>query len=64
LTLVIGSRDNYVNAAMLAAEQARLDAASIPYDVITYDGGHAISRGQFARLAGTAAGESSGASDR
>jgi hypothetical protein len=49
---------------MLAAEQARLDAASIPYDVITYDGGHAISRGQFARLAGTAAGESSGASDR
>jgi predicted esterase len=50
LTFVVGSRDQYIDATMIAAEQARLDAAGIPYRLIQYDGGHAISRGVFPRL--------------
>ena len=53
LTLVLGSRDRYVDATALAAERARLDAAGIPYDVIEFEGGHAISRAVFARLTGS-----------
>ena len=50
LTLVLGSADHYVSDAMLAAEQARLDKAAIPYDVIRFDGGHAITRAVFEQL--------------
>jgi predicted esterase len=50
LTLVVGNRDHYVSEAMLASEQARLDAARIPYDVLQFDGGHVITRGVFDRL--------------
>jgi predicted esterase len=49
-TLVAGTRDQYVDDAMLAAEQARLDAAAIPYDVIRFEGGHAINRRVFPQL--------------
>lgn len=52
LTLVAGTRDHYVTDAMLAAEGSRLDAASIPYDVVRFDGGHVISRSVFPRLGG------------
>jgi predicted esterase len=55
LTLVLGNRDQYVDAAMLAAERVRLDAVGIPYDVIEFDGGHAVSRAVFPRLLGGAA---------
>ena len=44
VTLVIGDRDHYVDAAMVAAEEARLEAAGIPFDTIRFDGGHAIKR--------------------
>ena len=57
LTLVVGSRDHYVSDAMLTAEQGRLDAAAIPYDVIRFDGGHAIARAVFGRLVGSTAAE-------
>ncbi len=50
LTFVLGSRDHYIDAAALAAEQARLDAAKIAYDTISFDGGHAINRSVFPRL--------------
>ena len=50
LTLVIGERDNYVSNEMVAAEQARLEAAGVPFDVITFDGGHVISRAVFPKL--------------
>lgn len=53
LTFVLGSRDHYVSDAMLAADQARLDAASIPYDVIRFDGGHVITRAVFPQLTGS-----------
>lgn len=44
VTLVVGERDHYVDAAMVAAEEARLQAAGIPVDTILFDGGHAIKR--------------------
>ncbi|HXT15934.1 MAG TPA: hypothetical protein VN706_09930 [Gemmatimonadaceae bacterium] len=50
LTIVLGTRDQYVNEDMLTAELARLDAAGIPREIIRFDGGHAISRGVFAEL--------------
>ncbi|MGH7616954.1 MAG: alpha/beta hydrolase [Gemmatimonadaceae bacterium] len=53
LTLVVGSRDRYIDAAALAAERSRLDAASVSYDVIEFEGGHAINRAVFPRLTGS-----------
>lgn len=53
LTLVVGNRDHYVSDAMLASEQARLDASRIPYDVLRFDGGHAINRTVFNQLTGS-----------
>ena len=50
LTLVAGSRDQYVNAAALAGERARLDTAGLPYDVIQFEGGHAINRSVFPQI--------------
>jgi predicted esterase len=52
LTLVVGSRDQYVDDAAMAGEQARLDAARIPHEVIRFEGGHAISRSVFPQLTG------------
>jgi predicted esterase len=52
LTLVAGSRDQYVDAAALAAERARLDAAGVQYDVLEFEGGHAINRSVFPRVIG------------
>jgi predicted esterase len=62
LTLVLGTRDHYVDDAMLGAEQARLDAAAVPHDVIRFEGGHVISRAAFPALVRGAA--ATGASGR
>lgn len=50
LTIVVGERDHYVTSAMLTDETARLDAAKIPFDLVKFDGGHAVSRSVFPRL--------------
>ena len=50
VTIVLGTRDHYVSDEMLAAEQARFDAARVPYDVIRFDGGHSVSRAVFPHL--------------
>lgn len=55
LTLVVGTRDQYVTEASLAGERARLDTAALPYDVIQFDGGHAINRAVFPQLLGVIA---------
>jgi predicted esterase len=55
LTLIAGTRDHYVDAAALAAEQARLNTAGIAHDTITFDGGHVISRLVFPQLLGAPA---------
>jgi predicted esterase len=53
LTIVVGSRDQYVTEAALAGERARLDTAGVPYDVIQFDGGHVVNRGVFPQMLGT-----------
>ena len=52
VTLVAGTRDQYLSEDILAAERARLDAAGIDCEVIRFDGGHVISRSVFPRLLG------------
>ena len=55
LTFVVGSRDQYVTEASLAGERARLDTVGLPYDVIQFDGGHAVNRAVFPQLLGLSA---------
>jgi predicted esterase len=50
LTFVLGDRDHYIDEGAFTAEQARLDAAHAPYDIIRFDGGHVVSRSVFPRL--------------
>ena len=50
LTIVLGTRDHYVNEEMLSSELARLEAAGIPREIIRFDGGHAVSRGVFPQI--------------
>ena len=61
ITLVAGTRDQYVTDEIWYAEQARLDAAKVPYDAIRFEGGHVISRTAFPLLATGGAGGSEGA---
>ncbi len=60
LTYVIGTRDQYVTADMVAAEIARLDAAGIPHEMIRFNGGHVISRTAFPRITASAISGASG----
>lgn len=50
LTLVLGSRDHYIDDAAFAAERSRLDAANVPHDAIRFEGGHVVSRSVFPKL--------------
>lgn len=58
LTLVLGSRDHYVDASMLQAERARLEGARVPHHVIEYEGGHSINRRIFPQLVADVSGVS------
>jgi predicted esterase len=64
LTLAVGTRDRYVTAEMLAAEEARLRQAGVSFDVIRFDGGHAVSRSVFPQLQAAARPPVTGVSDR
>jgi predicted esterase len=44
LTLVVGRKDQYVDASALAAERARLADAGVAAEIVEYDGGHSINR--------------------
>jgi predicted esterase len=50
LVIVVGNRDHYVTPELLDAERARLNRASVPHRVLTFDGGHAVSRSVFPML--------------
>ena len=50
LTLVIGSRDQYISEDMVATERARLDGLRVPHELVPFEGGHIISRSVFPRL--------------
>ena len=50
LVIVAGKRDQYVTAELLDAERKRLEAASIAYQLVTFEGGHVVSRSVFPML--------------
>jgi len=50
VTYVVGTRDQYITAEALDGERTRLNAAGVSYRLITYDGGHAISRAVLRQL--------------
>jgi len=52
VTLVAGTRDQYISEEILAAEQARIETAGISCESIRFEGGHVISRSVFPRLLG------------
>lgn len=50
-SIVIGERDEFVSAAHIAAERARLDAAGFPYEMIGFAGGHRLDDKTLRRVA-------------
>ena len=52
VTLVAGTRDQYITEDLITAERARLDTAHVKSDMIRFEGGHVISRSVFPRLLG------------
>jgi predicted esterase len=52
LMLVAGRTDQYITAAALDAERARLGAAGVVADVVQYDGGHSIKKAVLLEVAG------------
>jgi predicted esterase len=53
LTIVIGRRDHYIDAAGLEAERRRLEAAGVSFTVVEYEGGHSINRAVLLAVAST-----------
>jgi predicted esterase len=50
LELVYGSRDQYFTPKVVAATEARLRAAGLPYTLVPFDGGHEIDEATLRRL--------------
>jgi predicted esterase len=53
-SIVIGDRDRYVPAEVIARETARLDAAGFSYALERFEGGHRLDDGMLRRLVGAA----------
>lgn len=51
LTLVYGDRDEYFTPKVVAATEARLREHDIPYEVVSFEGGHEIDQATLSRLA-------------
>jgi predicted esterase len=51
LTLVVGSRDEFITDKVVTRDTERLTAAGVPHRVIRYDGGHAIDERVLRQLA-------------
>lgn len=51
LILVYGTRDQFADTGMIAEYQQRLDAHSIPYRAVTFEGGHRMDRDTLRSLA-------------
>lgn len=52
LTFVVGEHDQYATPTLVSEQRGQLEAAGVPYDLQTFDGGHAISRRALSVLAG------------
>lgn len=57
LTLVAGTRDEYASPEAVAAEETRLRAAGVAYELRSYDGGHRIHAATLLAVAAERAGE-------
>ena len=53
LTLVVGTRDGYIDEASLQRETDRLVKASLPHRVVRFEGGHRLDSETLSRLAET-----------
>ena len=53
-TVVVGERDVFVTAELIASERARLDAAGFAYAFERFAGGHRLDDATLARVAGVA----------
>lgn len=51
LTLVIGEADEYMRPTAIETTKARLGEAGIPYEEVSFPGGHELNRDVLARLA-------------
>ena len=51
LTLVYGTRDKFADEGMIGKYRQTLDFHSIPYNVVTFDGGHRMDRDTLKKLA-------------
>lgn len=56
LTIVHGTRDQFADTGMIASYEELMKEKSIPYDVVTFNGGHRMDRDTLRRLAGFAPG--------
>ena len=54
LTMVVGSDDNYVSPLVAAEQEALLRGEKLAYEVLRFDGGHAMDAGVLRQLAGVA----------
>jgi predicted esterase len=54
ITYVVGRDDQYATAEAVAGLRARLDAHALPYEVVTFDGGHRMDAATLAAVAAAA----------
>lgn len=50
LLLVYGTRDEFFTPKVVAANEARLREHGVPYELLSFDGGHVIDEGTLGRL--------------
>jgi len=51
LTIVYGTRDQFADSGMIAGYEAIMKKKGVPYNIITFDGGHRMDRDTLKRLA-------------
>lgn len=56
LTIVHGTRDRFADTGMIASYEKLLADKRIPYDLVSFDGGHRMDRDTLRRLAGVVPG--------
>ena len=52
LTLVTGTRDQFITPKILDREKQRLESYAIPFRLVTFDGGHELNETTLRQLAG------------
>jgi predicted esterase len=52
LTLVVGREDRYATPDVVAEQEARLRGHGVPFELVTFDGGHVIDAATLRRVMG------------